>query len=380
MREATSVWPNRRLIELLGIEHPIIQAPMAGAQGAALASAVTRAGGLGSLPCALLTADEAQREMETIRQSTRGPVNVNFFCHTPPALDPQREANWRRLLAPYHRELGLDPDHRVGGAMQKPFDSAWCDRVVKWRPAVVSFHFGLPPARAVERLKRAGIRILGSATTVEEARWLEAHGADVIVAQGVEAGGHRGMFLTDDVATQPGLFALLPQVVAAVQVPVVAAGAIADGHSIAATIALGAAGVQIGTAYLFCPEAKISEVYRAALRRARAHDTVVTNVLTGRPARGIVNRAIRELGPLCRDVPQFPLATATFHALRSAAEAAGSGDFSRLWAGQAVGLGREIDAGALTQLLARETMDQLSAGMMPLLRRVCDLGSDARES
>jgi len=307
-------------------------------------------------------------------------VNVNFFCHTRPAADPQREANWRGLLAPYYRELGLDPNRAVGGAMQKPFDSAWCDRVLEWRPTVVSFHFGLPRARFVERLKRAGICVLGSATTVDEARWLEAHGADVIVAQGVEAGGHRGMFLTDDVAAQPGLFALLPQVVDAVRVPVVAAGAIADGRSIAATIALGAAGVQIGTAYLFCPEAKISEVYRAALRRARAHDTVVTNVLTGRPARGIVNRAIRELGPLCRDVPQFPRATAAFQTLRSTAEAAGSGDFSRLWAGQAVGLGREIDAGALTRLLARETMDHLGAGMMPLLRRACDLGSGGRES
>lgn len=380
MREATTVWPNRRLIELLEIEHPIIQAPMAGAQGAALASAVTRAGGLGSLPCALLTADEAQHELETIREATRGPLNVNFFCHTPPAANPQREANWRRLLAPYYREFGIDPDRVAGGAMQKPFDAAWCERLVEWRPAVASFHFGLPEARLVERLKQAGILVLSSATTVDEARWLEAHGADVIVAQGVEAGGHRGMFLTDDIAAQPGLFALLPQVVDAVQVPVIAAGAIADGRSIAAAIALGAAGVQIGTAYLFCPEAAISEVYRAALRRARAHDTVVTNVLTGRPARGIVNRAIRELGPLCRDVPQFPLTTATFQALRSAAEAAGSGDFSRLWAGQAVGLGREIDAGALTRLLARETMDQLGAAVLPLARRACDIKPAMRES
>lgn len=353
------MWRDRRILDLFGIEHPILQAPMAGAQGAAMTIAASNAGALGALPCALLAPDQIRSELRTIRAGTIRPFNLNFFCHTPPAPAPEREAAWVTRLAPYREELGIAEPLAKGG--RSPFDDAACALVEEYAPPVVSFHFGLPDARLLERVRRTGARIVSSATTVAEARWLEARGVDAIIAQGVEAGGHRGVFLETAIASQVGTFALIPQIVDAVRVPVVAAGGIGDARGIAAALALGAAAVQIGTAYLLCPEATISPLYRAALQKAEGHDTVLTNVFTGRPARGIVNRAIRELGPINSDAPAFPNAANAMLPLRQKAEAAGSSDFTPLWSGQAPQFARELPAAELTAALARETLALLAA-------------------
>ena len=346
----TAMWPDRRLLDLFGIEHPIIQAPMAGAQGSAMAIAVSEAGGLGSLPCALLKADAIRSEVLLIRQRTERPFNLNFFCHRTAPRDRDRESRWLARLSAYRTELGVEqetiPSERL------PFDDAMCELVESIRPRVVSFHFGLPATVLVERVKRAGSRIIASATTVAEARWLEDHGVDAVIAQGAEAGGHRGIFLSEEVASQPGTFALVPQVVDAVRVPVIAAGGIGDARGILAALALGAAAVQIGTAFLLTSEATLSPVHRAALKAARDDQTVLTNVFTGRPARALTNRIVRELGPMNADAPAFPVATNAMLPLRMKAEAAGSGDFTSLWSGQAACFAREMPAGEFTRELA----------------------------
>src|SRR6266480_773363 len=342
------------LQQLLGIELPIIQAPMAGVQGGALAVAVSNAGGLGSLPCAMLNADAMRGELRAIRAQTTKPFNVNFFCHVPPKPDPERDERWRTTLAPYYDELGLDVNSVPSGSGRAPFTQEAADVLREIRPAVVSFHFGLPSHELLARVRESGAKILSSATTLDEARWLESNGVDAIIAQGLEAGGHRGMFLTEDITTQLGTFALLPQVVKAVRVPVIAAGGIADAQGVAAALALGAAGVQIGTAYLLCPEATTSPVHRAALKSEPARHTALTNLFTGRPARGIVNRIMRELGPMSTAPPAFPLATAAIAPLRAKAEAQGLGDFSPLWSGQNASGCKEIPAGELTRALAAE--------------------------
>lgn len=341
------------LQQLLGIRLPIIQAPMAGVQGSALAVAVSNAGGLGSLPCAMLGPDAIRNELAAIRAQTGNPFNVNFFCHVPPEASAPREAAWRAALAPYFTELGLDPDGVPAGPGRLPFDSAAADVLDELRPPVVSFHFGLPSPELMARVRSWGAKVLSSATTVEEARWLESHGVDAIIAQGLEAGGHRGMFLSEDLHTQAGTLALVRQVVRAVNTPVIAAGGIADAEGVAAAMALGAVGVQVGTAYLLCPEAATSPLHRQALRTEAARVTALTNVFTGRPARGIVNRAIRELGPISAAAPAFPLAVARMAALRARAESLGSSDFSPLWAGQNTSGCKEVPAAELTQALAR---------------------------
>ena len=281
------MWPDCRLLELLGTELPIIQAPMAGANGSALAAAVSETGGLGSLPCAMLDAAKARAEIGVIRQRTAKPLNVNFFCHQAPQPDAARDAAWRERLAGYYRELDLDPTAEAPAVNRAPFDESMCALVEDLRPAVVSFHFGLPEPALLSRVKAAGCKVLSSATTVAEACWLEDHGCDAVIAQGFEAGGHRGMFLTDKVASQVGTMALVPQVVDAVNVPVIAAGGIGDGRGIAAAFALGAAGVQLGTAYLFTPESLINDLHRAALHSAGDDKTALTNLFSGRPARGL---------------------------------------------------------------------------------------------
>jgi len=340
------------LQQLLGIELPLIQAPMAGAQGSALAIAVSNAGGLGSLPCAMLGPDALCAELGRIRAQTDKPYNVNFFCHRPPVPDATREALWRQSLAHYYREFDVDPATIPAGPGRLPFDTAAADLLAEFKPPVVSFHFGLPDRALLARVRSWGAKVISSATTVDEARWLEANGADVIVAQGLEAGGHRGMFLTDDLTTQMGTLALLPQIVRAVRVPVVAAGGIADAAGVRAALALGAAGVQVGTAYLLCPEASTSALHRAALQSDVAGHTALTNLYTGRPARGIMTRLMREQGPLSQLATAFPLATNAVAPLRAKAEAAGSGDFSPLWAGQNTGGCRSVPAAQLTRELA----------------------------
>jgi nitronate monooxygenase len=343
---------------LFGIELPIIQAPMAGVQDGRLAVAVSNAGGLGSLPCALLSAEAARQQLTYIAAHTARPYNVNFFCHTPPAPNEDRDGQWRAVLAPYYREAGLDVADIPAGASRTPFSSDAADLLDKFKPAVVSFHFGLPSAALLARVRANGSKVVSSATTVDEARWLADHGVDAIIAQGFEAGGHRGFFLSDDLSTQVGTMALVPQLVRAVTVPVIAAGGIADARGVAAAMALGAAGVQVGTAYLLCPEATTGEVYRAALRSDAASHTAITNLFSGGPARGIVNRVMRELGPLSTAVPAFPLASAALAPLRAYAEAHGSGDFSPLWAGQNVSGCRDIPAADLTRELAAGAMLQ----------------------
>lgn len=356
---ATKTWPDGRILKLFGISLPIIQAPMAGAQGHAMAVAVSNAGGLGSLPCALLSHKQIRQELTLIREQTRKPINVNFFCHKPPQIDEAREQAWRQRLRGYYLELGLDPDGPVPASNRHPFDEAACELLEEFLPEVVSFHFGLPEPRLLERVKAAGMLVMASATTVAEAHWLADHGCDAIIAQGFEAGGHRGVFLTDEISTQVGLFALLPQIVDAVKLPVIAAGGIADARGIKAAMALGAAAVQIGTAYLLSPESKVSVPHRAALQSVRAETTALTNLFTGRPARGIVNRLMRELGPMSDLAPAFPTAGGALMPLRGATEPAGSGDFMSLWAGQAAALAREMPAGDLTRLLARQALESL---------------------
>lgn len=353
------MWPDHRLLDLFGIDLPIIQAPMAGANGSAMATAVSEAGGLGSLPCAMLDAAKVRAEIGVIRQRTARPLNVNFFCHTPPRPDPDRDAAWKARLAGYYTQLGLDPGASEAAVSRSPFDGAMCEIVEECKPQVVSFHFGLPEEALLQRVKTAGCLVMSSATTVDEARWLEDHGCDAIIAQGCEAGGHRGMFLTDDIATQPGTFALVPQVVDAVKVPVVAAGGIADGRGIAASFALGAAAAQIGTAYLFTPQSSITDLHRAALRDASDSRTALTNLFSGRPARGLMNRLMREIGPMSDQAPPFPTAGGALAPLKTKAEAAGTADFSSLWSGQAASLGRDMDAGELTRQLASNAAQRL---------------------
>lgn len=335
---------------LLGTALPLIQAPMAGAQGSAMAIAVCEAGGLGSLPAAMLTPQALHAELEAIRAATARPYNLNFFCHETPASDPSREAGWRAALAPYFAEHGIDAAAVPAGAGRRPFDADAAAIVEAFRPPVVSFHFGLPAADLLGRVKATGARVLSSATTVDEARWLAARGVDAVIAQGTEAGGHRGHFLSPDLTLQAGTFALLPQVVAAVRVPVIAAGGIADAAGIRAALALGAAGVQVGTAYLLCGESLVSPLHRAALQGDGP--TALTNLFTGRPARGIVNRLMREIGPLSPAAPEFPLATAAIAPLRAAAERAGRSDFTPLWSGQNRSGCAEVGAAELTRRLA----------------------------
>jgi nitronate monooxygenase len=349
------MWPDKRLMDMLGITCPIIQAPMAGADSPQLAAAVSAQGGLGSLGCALRSADQIAAAVRDVRNVTDQPFNLNFFCHQPPPHDVGQDGRWLARLAPYYDELGVALPSELS-AGRDAFDAELCDLVCELAPAVVSFHFGLPPAPLVARVRAAGCRILSSATTPAEAVWLVEHGVDAVIAQGVEAGGHRGVFASSwqHGSGQIGTLALVPQVADAVDVPVIAAGGIADGRGIAASFALGASGVQIGTAFLRCPESAVSPLHRAALDRAQADATVLTNVFTGRPARSIANRMTRELGPIDLDAPSFPRAAAASLPLRLAAEAAGSGDFSSLWAGQAAALARVVPAAELVRWLAED--------------------------
>lgn len=346
------MWPDRRLIDRFKTEFPIVLAPMAGVMDAELVIAVAQGGGLGSLPCAMLSAEKAREQVNIIRQRVSAPVNLNFFCHKAVDADPAREARWRQRLAPYFREHGLDPDAAINAANRAPFDAAFCAVVEELKPEVVNFHFGLPEPKLLQRVKGAGAIVMSSATTVKEAIWLEENGADVVIAQGADAGGHRAMFLTENISEQPGTFSLLPQVVDAVKVPVVAAGGIADGRGIAAAFALGASAVQIGSAYLRCPESKVTPQGRVALAQASDESTVITNVMTGRPARGVANRVMREVGPISPDAPAFPHAATALGPLKAAAEKQGKVDFTNLWAGQAVRMGKEMPAAELTRALA----------------------------
>ena len=342
-----------RLTDLFGIELPIVQAPMAGCNDAQLAIEVSEAGGLGSLPCALLDAAGVREQVSTIRAETARPFSVNFFCHDEPTVDPIRRRHWREALSKYYVELDVDIQHESPAGGRGAFDDVMCELVEELRPPVVSFHFGLPLPGLVDRVRATGAKIMSSATSVAEARWLVDRGCDVVIAQGVEAGGHRGMFLSADVTSQMGTIALVPQIADAVAVPIVAAGGIADARGIAAALLLGAEGVQLGTAYLRCPEATTSALHRAAL--ARFGETALTNVFTGRPARAAVTRIVRDLGPMSSVVPDFPLAVAEILPLRMKAESLGSDEFTPVWSGQSAALATALPARALTRRLIEET-------------------------
>ena len=339
----------------LGLELPLIQAPMAGVQGTAMAAAVSGAGALGSLPGAVMPPTALRDAVGELRRGRSLPVNLNFFCHAVPAPDPAREAAWREALRPYYDELGLPLSAIQNGPGRLPFGEEAAAVVQELKPAVVSFHFGLPSAPLLERVRRTGAQVWSTATTVLEAQWLAAHGVDAIIAQGVEAGGHRGVFLpagqTFDLDTQIRTMALLPSVLQAVRVPVIAAGGIVDADGVAAALRMGASAVQVGTAFMLCDEATTSAVHRAALQGDAARHTALTNVFTGRPARGIVNRLMRDLGAISALAPAFPLAVNALAPLRAAAEQAGRGDFSPLWAGQDVSGCRAVPSAQLVREL-----------------------------
>lgn len=352
-------WPDRRLLDLLKLEIPIIQAPMAGSDSVALARSVSSTGALGSLACALISPDEVREAVRALRNEMIRPFNLNFFCHTMEAPDTAATEKWKRFLRPHYERLGLDIESIAESRLRLPFNDEMCAVVEEVRPEVVSFHFGLPTPNLLQRLKRHGIKILSSATSVREAKWLASRACDAIIAQGIEAGGHRGMFLETNIATQLGLFALLPQVKDAVSVPVIAAGGIADARGVVAALALGASGVQLGTAYLFCPEANVSPLYRRALEQAVDDGTALTNLFSGRPARGILNRYLQESGPMSDAAPAFPYAARLVAPLRAASERAGSVDYMQLWAGQAAGLAKSMPADQFTRKLAADVLSNL---------------------
>ena len=342
-------WPDTRFSELVGSEFPIVQAPMAGAGGVELCAAAIRGGALGSLPCAMLSPDQVRKQVAEVRARADGPLALNFFCHQMP--EQVDDSPWRALLQPYYDEFGVEPGN--GGALRLPFNQEMCHAVEELKPPIVSFHFGLPNQGLLDRVKATGAIVIGNATTVEEAQWLDQRGVDAIIAQGFEAGGHTGRFLGSDSAEAMGLFALLPQVVDSVSVPVIAAGGIADGRGIAAAFVLGASAVQLGTAYLHTPEAEISEVHR---KRLRDGHTAFTNLLTGGLARGVHGRLIDDLGPVRSEAPPYPLASAALAPIRAAAEKRGEYGFGPMWTGQSAPLGESFPASELTRKLAADAL------------------------
>ncbi len=332
---------------------------MAGADSVALARSVSATGALGSLACALLSPDGVREATRALREGMDRPFNLNFFCHTMAAPDNVAKDRWKKFLSPHYERLELDIEAVAESRLRLPFNEEMCEVVEEVRPRVASFQFGLPAPALVERLKKRGVRIFSSATSVNEAKWLEDHGCDAVIVQGFEAGGHRAMFLETDVAAQAGLFALLPQVADAISFLVIAAGGIADGRGIVAAFALGASGVQLGTAYLFCPEAKVSPLYRQALEQSTATGTAITNLFSGRPARGILNRYIQEAGPMSESALDFPYAATLVAPLRAASEKAGSWDYMQMWAGQAAKLAKAKPADQLTRELATDALARL---------------------
>jgi nitronate monooxygenase len=353
------MWIDRRVLDLFGIEHPILLSPMANASSIELAVAVSEAGGLGAIPCAGLTPAQIRAQLQAAAQRTSRPINVNFFCHKPPVYDAARDARWRARLSRYYEELGLEPLSGAPPEPPPPFDEHACALIEEFKPKVVSFHFGLPEESLMKRVKSSGALVIASATTVQEARWLEQRGCNAIVAQGYEAGGHRGMFLDEEVATQVGGLSLVPQVADAVRVPVIAAGGIADGRGVAAALVLGAAAAQIGTAYLLTPESGFKPIQREMLRRARDNSTALANVLTGRPARAVVNRLTRELGLIDPEAPAFPQAAWALAPLRKKAEDDGVADFVYALFGQSAAMARDVPAAELTKALAADALARL---------------------
>ncbi|HEX8222301.1 MAG TPA: nitronate monooxygenase [Allosphingosinicella sp.] len=349
-------WRDRRFAALLGSRHPILLAPMAGAGGVDLAVGAIEGGAVGSLPGAMLAPDDMRSQVEQVRARAAGPINLNFFCHRTP--DGADEPAWRALLAPFYEHYRVAANS-AAGPVRRPFDDAMCEVVEAVRPELVSFHFGLPEEGLLDRVRAVGARVIANATTVAEARWLAERSIDAVIAQGWEAGGHAGRFLGGRPDEHMGLFALLPQIADSVDCPVIAAGGIADGRGIAAALTLGAAAVQIGSAYLHCPESLIAPAHRAALASEAAEHGVFTNLFSGGLARGLWTAPMEALGPVRSEAPPFPLATAALAPLARAAAERGEPGFRPMWAGQAARLGKPLPALELTQLLARDALARL---------------------
>lgn len=341
---------------LFDLPLPIVQAPMAGVATPALAAAVSDAGGLGSLGLGASPLAEARRMIEETRRLTDRPFNVNVFCHAPARRDPAREAAWLAHLAPLFAELGAALPERLDELYPSFLaDEAAFAMLLDLRPAVVSFHFGLPPAERIAALRAAGVATMASATSPEEAARIEAAGIDAIVAQGVEAGGHRGVFDPDGPDERLPMAVLVRLLVARKRLPVVAAGGIMDGQGIRAALDLGAAAAQLGTAFILCPESAANAAYRARLGGAAAQRTRLTAVLSGRPARGMVNRLIDHgEAPGAPPAADYPLAYDATKRLAAAATSRGAQDFAAQWAGQGAPLAREMPAARLVETLAAE--------------------------
>jgi nitronate monooxygenase len=345
------MWPDRRLCQLLGIEHPIIQAPMAGSATPALAAAVSNAGGLGSLGCSEMTLDELAAHVADLRNRTNRLFNLNFFTHPAPRLDHAIFTRARERLLPWYRRLGL-ADPAMAASPQGPgFDEERLALLLTLKPRVVSFHFGVPAPTLMAALKGAGILLMSTATNVAEARALAEAGVDVVIAQGWEAGGHRGSHRPRAPADGVGTLALVPQIADAVDLPVVAAGGIGDGRGIAAAFALGAAGVQIGTGFLSCPEAGTDSVRRSMLRNATEADTMMTNAFSGRAARAVRSAYASEMDRIQIDLPDFPsMYDLSVPLLRSTEPS----EVSFLLYGQAARLNRELPAAELVARYVEE--------------------------
>lgn len=346
------MWTENRVTKLLDIEMPIVQAPMAGFSTLPMALAVAGAGGLGSMACAAMAPEALEELLAAVQVPEAGALNLNFFVHQTPPGDAAKDQAWLTRLKPWYEAEGQAPPEHLSPDILTPFGEEECAVLERATPRVASFHFGLPSSKLTGRLKAAGWKIISSATTLEEALWLEDHGCDIVIAQGLEAGGHRGMFLTTDTAAQKGIMALVPQIIDAVNVPVIAAGGIGDGRGIAAAFALGASGVQLGTAFLHTHEARMSQLQYAAMSGDANPVTALTNVLSGRPARAVVNRAIKELGPLTEDAPPFPKALGAIGPIKQAAESKGRADFSAHYCGQAAYLGCRTGAAQLVRDLS----------------------------
>ncbi len=342
---------GKAFAEWLGVEIPMIQAPMAGVQDSQLALAVSRAGGLGSIPCGMLSKNDIVTEIERFKAASGKPFNLNFFCHQELPFDAERHAQWRQQLSGYFERFDIDESTFGNKASRLPFSNEIADAIAPYSPPVVSFHFGLPDKSLLAKVKGWGAKVLSSATTVEEAIWLERNGCDAVILQGLEAGGHRGMFLTADLSTQLPVFELLQAVSTRVSLPLIIAGGIATREDVGRAFELGASAVQIGTAFLLCDEAKTSALHRQALKSAKANHTEITNIFSGRPARGIVNGAMSGLGSVREDAPYFPYASIEMGPLRAAAEKRGSDEFTPLWSGMNNGHCKETSAADIIHAL-----------------------------
>jgi nitronate monooxygenase len=351
------------LMEKLKISVPIIQAPMAGVSTPALAAAVSNAGALGSISVGAMTVEVARQSINETKALTHCPFNVNVFCHETAAPNPARHSAWLKMLTPLFNELGatLPADlHEIYLSFNE--NEGMLNLLLELRPAVVSFHFGLPPKNMIQSLKEAGIILMASATNLREARLIEEANLDAIIAQGFEAGGHRGVFNLTERDDALGTFALTRLLARELKTPVIAAGGIIDGKGIHAALILGAQAVVMGTAFIACPESAADEAFRLALQSSRAESTMTTSVISGRPARGLPNKLTDFVSKVdCPPIPAYPFAYDATKALNLAAKTTGSSDFAVHWAGQGAPLARAIPAAELIEILKTELSNSFEA-------------------